>query len=63
MRYTIHNINTGLYWDDTCQSFKTGGLVPLFTTEEEARDVIDKRELKECEVLPVLLIPNLDDND
>lgn len=63
MKYTIHNLNNGLYWDDTCKLFRTGGLVPLYNTEDEAKNVIIKKELKECEVLPVLLIPNPDDND
>lgn len=27
MKYTIHNLNNGLYWDDTCELFRTGGLV------------------------------------
>lgn len=53
MKYTIHNLNNGLYWDDTCELFRTGGLVPLYNTEDEAKDVIIKKELKECEVLPV----------
>lgn len=63
MKYTIHNLSNGLYWDDTCELFRIGGLVPLYNTEDEAKNVIIKKELKECEVLPVLLIPNPDDND
>lgn len=63
MKYTIHNLNNGLYWDDTCQLFRTGGFVPLYNSEKDAEDIINKRELKECEVLPVLLIPNCNNDD
>ena len=63
MKYTIHNLNNGLYWDDTCQLFRTGGFVPLYISEKDAEDIINKRELKECEVLPVLLIPNCNNDD
>ena len=48
MKYTIHNLNNGLYWDDTCELFRTGGLVPLYNTEDEAKNVIIKKELKKC---------------
>lgn len=61
MRYTIHNLQTGLFWDDTYQLFRVGGLVPLYNTEEDARLIIDKENLEDCEVLPVLLIPSVDD--
>ena len=46
MKYTIHNLSNGLYWDDTCELFRTGGLVPLYNTEDEAKNVIIKKEKK-----------------